>query len=82
MANKNVCAYWDCKVGIRANHVVCRDHWDDYSDDMFDERSNFPNEQNEIPECDIHHRRPNEVVSIKDVFRYRDRNTVARTTRQ
>ena len=34
-----MCAFWDCDEGIRSNHVVCRAHWDDYSDDMLDECS-------------------------------------------
>lgn len=33
----SVCALWSCDRSIRAGHVVCREHWDDYSDGALDE---------------------------------------------
>ena len=37
MVTKKRCAFWSCDEEIRANYVVCREHYPDYADDNLDE---------------------------------------------
>ena len=31
------CGYWDCSRPIRADHFLCREHYEDYADGLIDE---------------------------------------------
>jgi len=34
---QKTCLFWSCNVPIREDHVVCRDHYDDFSDGLINE---------------------------------------------
>ena len=36
VTSKKTCQYWNCNVGVRSNHFLCSEHYEDYQEYVID----------------------------------------------